>query len=229
MMYSASCGDDVPSTIVCHYFLSLEHEDYDEDVMNFSSSSISSLNDSRHLIEDMSHATEVRSDHVTSEDLRAMKEMVASMRRNPDLLYQSPIMRRASCLSTASPRRHTTDKASPGENDVVKDEDLCAMKDMIASMRQNPMLLYQSPVMQKACTCSTTANTTRALTHDAPSLISSFDTTSSTLPASTRRSLGTNGFDPSTLPSLPFENPQCTQFEVIGLFVRHLGRCGQRL
>ena len=163
------------------------------------------------FIEDMSHATEVRSDHVTGEDLRAMKEMVASMRRNPDLLHQSPIMRRASCLSTASPRRHTTDKASPDETDVVKDEDLCAMKDMIASMRKNPILLYQSPVMQKACFL-TTANTTRALTHDAPSLISSLDTTTSTLPTSARRPLGTK-FDPSKLPSLPFENPQCTQFE----------------
>lgn len=210
MMYSASC-DDVPSTIVCHFF-SLEHKDYDEDVMNFSSSSTSSLYDSRHLIEDnMSHATEVRGDHVTGEDLRAMKEMVASMRRNPDLLHQSPIMRRASCLTATSPRRHTTDKAPPNETDVVKDEDLCAMKDMIASMRKNPILLYQSPVMQKACFLNT-VNTTRALTHDTPSLISSYDTTTSTLPTSDRRPLGTK-FDPSTLPSLPFETPQCTQFE----------------
>ena len=179
--------------------------------MNYSSSSISSLYDSRHLTEDMSHATEVRSDHVTGEDLRAMKEMVSSMRRNPDLLHQSPVMQMASCLSTTSPHRHTTDKASPDETDIVNDEDLCAMKDMIASMRKDPLLLYQSPVMQKACFL-TTANTTWALTRDAPSLISSFDTTASTLPTSARRPLGTK-FDPSSLPSLPFENPQCTQFE----------------
>lgn len=201
MMMSSGSVDDVPSTIFCHFF-DLEHaEYYDEDDV---------------MVDVLDFC-----DHVTDEELRAMKDMVASMRRNPELLHQSTVMQRASCLTSSSLRRETettTDKASPGETDVVKNEDLCAMKDMVASMRKNPLLLYQSPVMQKACFIS--ADTTRALTHGTPTLISSYDTATPTLNTSARRSLGTK-FDPSTFPSLPFDTSVCigshshwTQFEM---------------
>lgn len=211
---SSGSVDDVPSTIFCHFF-ELEHADVMMDVLDFSSTDIlSSLNDSHHLIDDMSDATEVKNDHVTDEELRAMKEMVASMRRNPELLHQSTVMQRASCLTSSSLRCDKTDKASPGEADVVKNEDLCAMKDMVASMRKNPLLLYQSPIMQKASFISDNA---RALTHNAPSHISSPITTTLTLNTSARRPLGTK-FDPSSFPSLPFDTSVCigshwTQFE----------------
>jgi len=198
-----SSGDDVPSTIVCHFFDELGHAENDEDVMmdvlDFSTSIRSSLSDS-HLIDAISGATttEAQRDHVTDQELRAMKDMVASMRRNPELLKESPVMQRA-CLTSSSLRRDITDKASTDEANDVKNEDLCAMKDMIASMRKNPQLLYQSPVMQKAC--FTTANTATALTHDTLSLISPHEATPPSN-ASTRRPLGTK-FDPSTFPSLP--------------------------
>lgn len=188
-------GDDVPSTIVCR-FVEPEHAE-NGDVLDFSLSLRSALNDSCHLIDDMSgaNAAEVNSDHVTDQELCAMKDMVASMRRNPELLNQSPVMQKA-CLTSSSHLSHTIDRTSPGETDVVKNEDLCAMKDMIASMRKNPMLLYQSPIMQKACSTTTTT-----LTHDTPSLISPHETTPPTN-TSSRRPLGTK-FDPSTFPSLP--------------------------
>mmetsp|Transcript_11593 Transcript_11593/g.17733 ORF Transcript_11593/g.17733 Transcript_11593/m.17733 type:complete len:241 (+) Transcript_11593:151-873(+) len=195
--FMMSSGDDVPSTIVCHFFEQLEHAENDEDVMmdvlDFSTSNRSAFDDSRHLIDDISGATEARSDHVSDEELCAMKDMVASMRRNPELLNQSPVMQRA-CLTSSSLRRFTLDKASPDETNDVKNEDLCAMKAMIASMRKDPRLLYKSPVMQKACLTITNNNTIAA----GPSLISPHEDT----PLSTRRPLGTK-FDPTKIPSLP--------------------------
>ena len=220
-------GDDVPTTIVCHFDEpEPERVEIDDDVMtdvlDVSMSLRSSLNDSYHLIDDRktagAAATDTKNDHVTDQDLCAMKDMVASMRRNPELLNLSPIMQKA-CLTSSSPnRRHTIDSAppsdqelcamkdmvasmrrnpellnlspvmqkacltssphrrrtidssAPGETYVAKNEDLSAMKDMIASIRKNPLLLYQSPIMQKAC--ATTTNTTTAVTHDTPSFVS---------------------------------------------------------
>lgn len=201
-----SSGDDIPSTIVCHFY-ELEHAENDEDVMmdvldlDFSTSNRSALNDSRHFIDDISGATEARNDHVSDEELCAMKDMVASMRRNPELLNQSPVMQRACLTSSSSLHRLTSDKPSPDETTDVKNEDLCAMKDMIASMRKDPRLLYQSPVMQKAC--FTITNTTAS----GPSLISPHVNTPTldqvnNLNTSSRRPLGTK-FDPTRIPSLP--------------------------
>ncbi len=245
-------GDDVPTTIVCH-FDEPERVEIDDDIMtdglDVSMSLRSSLNDSYHPIDDRktagATATDAKNDHVTDQELCAMKDMVASMRRNPELLNLSPVMQKA-CLTSSPNRRHTIDRAPPtdqelcamkdmvasmrrnpellnlspvmqkacltssphprrtiedssppGETYVAKNEDLSAMKDMIASIRKNPLLLYQSPIMQKAC--ATTTNTTTAVTHGtSSSLISHHETT----PPSSRRPLGTK-FDPSTLPTLP--------------------------
>lgn len=204
-----SSGDNVPSTIVCHFF-EVEHLENEEDVMmdvldyHEQESNRSTLNDSHHFIDDRSGATDARNDRVSDEDLCAMKDMVASMRRNPELLNQSPVMQRA-CLTSSSLHRLKEDKASPVEPTDVKNEDLCAMKDMIASMRKDPRLLYQSPVMQKAC--FTVTNTTTAL---GPSLISPNENTptlnqENTLNTLTRRPLGTK-FDPTRIPSLPLRS-----------------------
>ena len=195
-------GDDVPTTIVCRFDETENAENEDDvmmDALDFSISLRLSLNDSCHLVDDMSGsiATGIKSDHVTDQELCAMKDMVASMRRNPELLNQSPVMQKA-CFTSSSHRRHTIERTSPGETDAVKNEDLCAMKDMIASMRKNPMLLYQSPIMQKACS---TTNNTSAVSHGTPSLISPHETTPPTN-TSSRRPLGTK-FDPSTFPTLP--------------------------
>lgn len=204
-----SSGDDVPSTIVCHFF-ELEHAENEEDVMmdvldyHEEESNRSTLNDIHHLIDDISGATEARNDRVSDEELCAMKDMVASMRRNPELLNQSPVMQRACLTSSSSLQRLTIDKASPDETTDVKNEDLCAMKDMIASMRKDPRLLYQSPVMQKAC--FTITNTTAS----GSSLIPPHEITptlnqENTLNASIRRPLGTK-FDPTRIPSLPLSS-----------------------
>lgn len=197
-------GDDVPTTIVCH-FDEPERVEIDDDIMtdglDVSMSLRSSLNDSYHPIDDRktagATATDAKNDHVTDQELCAMKDMVASMRRNPELLNLSPVMQKACLTSSPHPRRTIEDSSPPGETYVAKNEDLSAMKDMIASIRKNPLLLYQSPIMQKAC--ATTTNTTTAVTHGtSSSLISHHETT----PPSSRRPLGTK-FDPSTLPTLP--------------------------
>ncbi|KAL7439366.1 hypothetical protein ACHAXM_009618 [Skeletonema potamos] len=160
--------DDIPSTIFCHFDEleeCTEHDDditIDVDVLDISTSTRSSFSDDDHLIELPRSGTTATSDHVTNQDLRAMKDMIASMRRNPELLNQSPVVQGA-CLSRSS--LFTSDRFSasliPDENAArhcvinddydVKNEDLRAMKDMIASMRRNPELLNQSPVMQGAC------------------------------------------------------------------------------
>ncbi len=198
-----SSGDNVPSTIVCHFF-EVEHVENDEDVMmdvldyHEQESNRSTLSNSHHFIDDISGATEANH-HVSNEDLCAMKDMVASMRRNPELLNQSPVMQRA-CLTSSTLHRLPMANASPKEPTDVKNEDLCAMKDMIASMRKDPRLLYQSPVMQKAC--FTVTNTTAS----GPSLISPHENTpnqENTLNTSTRRPLGGAKFDPTRIPSLP--------------------------
>ena len=147
-------GDDVPTTIVCH-FDEPERVKIDDDIMtdglDVSMSLRSSLNDSYHPIDDRktagATATDAKNDHVTDQELCAMKDMVASMRRNPELLNLSPVMQKA-CLTSSPNRRHTIDRAPP------TDQELCAMKDMVASMRRNPELLNLSPVMQKACLTS---------------------------------------------------------------------------
>jgi hypothetical protein len=178
---------------------------------------------------------------ITNQDLRNMKEMIASMRQNPELLNISPVMQRA-CLTSSSnsnhrqrQRRCTTDGIPPrlivpdkhdhhhnhhvditANNDaVVKNEDLNAMKHMVASMRKNPLLLYQSPIMQRACLTATTTNsvdnTTAALTTTTNNDISPKPISPVELPAAwnnsnvgrRRRPLGGTRYDPSTFPSLP--------------------------
>jgi hypothetical protein len=275
-------SDDIPSTIVCHFDELEERIEDDDDVMmdvlDISTSIRSSFSDN-HLM-DLSRsgvtATGPKRDHVTNQDLCAMKDMVASMRRNPELLHQSPVMQRAclssSCLATShrfSPSRVPDETAARRNDDyVVKNEDLCAMKDMVASMRRNPELLAQSPVMQRACltspslvtshrfspnlvvpdetatrhcvsnddydvknedlcamkdmvasmrrnpellhrspvmqmACFTKTNTATAFTNDTPRLIFPNEITAAdTFTTSHRRPLGTT-FDPSTFPSLP--------------------------
>lgn len=216
MMFS---GNDIPSTIVCH-FDELERTENNDNYLDISSSIRSSFSDNHlmDIIRSGTTSTEPKSvaDHnATNQDLLAMKDMIASMRRNPELLNLSPVMQRA-CLTTASYQCRVTseDRISPslivldetaahhcvGNNvdDDVKNEDLCAMKDMIASMRKNPHLLYQSPVMQKAClTTNNTTTTSTEFTNDASRHISPNETT-----FDIRRPLGTK-FDPSTFPTLP--------------------------
>lgn len=210
--------EDVPTTIVCH-FDELEQTENDDMMDDLCSSVRSSYTDNHRDLSRSSHAaSNPKGDLVTSKDLRAMKDMIASMRENPELLNISPVMQRA-CLTMSSfpdrqqRRRVTTDGIAPSlivPDDNVKNEDLCAMKDMIASMRKNPMLLYQSPIMQRACYVSTansannTAPTSAATTNDtSPRLISPHETTAAGVTTHVRRRpLGTK-FDPSTFPSLP--------------------------
>ena len=83
-------------------------------------------------------------------------------------------------------------------SDNVKNEDLSAMKDMVASMRKNPELLYKSPVMRQACF------DTASLTGDASRFNSPFEDRADVVKTK-RRPLGTK-LDTSRIPSLPFSS-----------------------
>jgi hypothetical protein len=226
---------DIPTTIFCRLDEVEQSEDFTMD--DLCSSVRSSISDCNHLDLSRKSSTNTTTSSpydnrvVTNQDLRNMKDMVASMRQNPELLNISPVMQRA-CLTSNSnhrqrqrQRRCTTDGIPPrlivpdrhgNEDDAVKNEDLNAMKHMVASMRKNPLLLYQSPIMQRACL--TTTNTTTSVDNTAaltttnndisPKPISPVElpaawSNSSTNVGRRRRPLGGTRYDPSTFPSLP--------------------------
>lgn len=250
---------DVPTTIFCRLDEVEQSEDFTMD--DLCSSVRSSISDCCHFdnnnldLSRKSSTTTSPYDNrvVTNQDLRNMKDMIAMMRQNPELLNISPVMQRA-CLTSSSnsnnhrqrQRRCTTDGIPPrlivpdrhdhhhnhhhvdiaanNDNDAaVKNEDLNAMKHMVASMRKNPLLLYQSPIMQRACLTTTTTtntsvdNTTAALTtattnNDiSPKPISPVElpaawNNSSSNVGRRRRPLGGTRYDPSTFPSLPLSS-----------------------
>lgn len=245
---------DIPTTIFCRLDEVEQSEDFTMD--DLCSSVRSSISDCCHFdncnttldLSRKSSTTTSPYDNraVTNQDLRNMKNMVASMRQNPELLNISPVMQRA-CLTPSSNSKHrqrqrrcTTDGIPPrlivpdrhdhhhvdidnNNNDAaaaVKNEDLNAMKHMVASMRKNPLLLYQSPIMQRACLTTTTSvdNTTAALTTTtnndiSPKPISPVDaawnnssSSSSNNVGRRRRPLGGTRYDPSTFPSLPLSS-----------------------
>ena len=201
-------SDDVPSTIICHFSDELEQIENDDDIMMDVIETSASLNRSSSFdaydTSDSKSANiniDIGSDdnHVTEQDLCAMKDMVASMRKNPELLNISPVMQKA-CLISSSQHRVSSNTSPPSlvGSDNVKNEDLSAMKEMIASMRKNPELLYKSSVMQKACF------DTASHTGDVSRFNSPFEDQAKTVKTK-RRPLGTK-LDPSRIPSLPFSS-----------------------
>ena len=166
MMMSQHQPMDIPTTIFCRLDEVEQSEDFTMD--DLCSSVRSSVSDCCHFdncnnnldLSRKSSTTTSPYDNnrvVTNQDLRNMKNMVASMRQNPELLNISPVMQRA-CLTSSSissqrQRRCTTDGIPPrlivpdrhdhhnhhvdiaaNDNDaVVKNEDLNAMKHMVAS------------------------------------------------------------------------------------------------
>lgn len=236
MMMSQQQPMDIPTTIFCRLDEVEQSEDFGmDDLCSSIRSSISDYNNNLDLSRKSSTTTSPYDNRVvTNQDLRNMKDMIASMRQNPELLNISPVMQRA-CLTSSNHRqrqrrRCTTDGIPPslhhhhhqhvGNNDdAVKNEDLNAMKHMVASMRKNPLLLYQSPIMQRACLTTTTTTTsvdnTAAPTTDNTNDISPKPISPVELPAwnssssnvgRRRRPLGGRRYDQSTFPDLPLSS-----------------------